>query len=82
MTDDAKTYPTCPECGSGEFIIHGLVAYRQVYIAPLDEYGKSAVDWDTFYPSAARCRLCDSDATELFRRYDHVPFLVSVPPLE
>lgn len=71
---EKKPYPICPSCNSTDFYIDGFVLHRQPYNAKTSEYGVSEVEWDEDYPTAARCRNCDRDATSLFRKLDILIF--------
>jgi len=63
-----SSYPTCPGCGSSDFLIDGYVGYIQPYDAKAGEYAMSEMIWEEDIAAAARCAGCDKDATGLLKK--------------
>jgi hypothetical protein len=61
-------YPTCPGCGSSDFLTDGYVGYIQPYDARAGEYAMSEMIWEEDIAAAARCAGCDRDATGLLKK--------------
>ena len=69
-----KGYPVCPSCGSTDFKIDGYVGYVQPYDAKAGEYGMSEMIYEEDIATGARCAGCETDATELFKKFDVLAF--------
>ena len=58
----------CPDCGSRDFIVYGMMDYRQPYNSETREHGEVEVSTDVDWPEYVDCAECDQDMTRLFRQ--------------
>ncbi|MBI4446904.1 MAG: hypothetical protein HY645_13485 [Acidobacteria bacterium] len=54
--EEIKRYPICPACQSYEFVIEGLVGYRQWYNSHDGDHSASKIDWDADLPAKGLLR--------------------------